>query len=284
MHGCIMWELCARVGFAQGVYKCKWLPKFKLLRLLSSTADSASSCLTLGAALTASENVNLNLIWPSLPAAHTLALGHQAAHVDELGSTRCCAKGRTAHQGRPHPRERLFKEQAQNSRPRKSNENSTVRSWGTKYTKAATMHCAWNLLFSCLLPTCLLPILSRKAATGWNDMPAAPSAHHRAWTKASGSNKVLSKSIQKSYCSVTRLFQAVSSRFKLLSIYLIVPWGRYLQAMKLRSQFAQSAGQHRQLPFDKCSIHFKYSIVYSDIFRIFQNVCKWYKTNACNIL
>ena len=62
--------------------------------------------------------MNLNLIWPSLPAAHTLALGHQAAHVDELGSTRCCAKGRTAHQGRPHPRERLFKEQAQNSRPR----------------------------------------------------------------------------------------------------------------------------------------------------------------------
>ena len=59
---CIMWELCARVGFAQGVYKCKWLPKFKLLWLLSSTADSASSCLTLGAALTASENVNLNLI------------------------------------------------------------------------------------------------------------------------------------------------------------------------------------------------------------------------------
>ena len=62
--------------------------------------------------------MNLNLIWPSLPAAHTLALGNQAAHVDELGSTRCCAKGRTAHQGRPHPRERLFKEQAQNSRPR----------------------------------------------------------------------------------------------------------------------------------------------------------------------
>ena len=55
MHGCIMWDLCARVGFAQGVYKCKWLPKFKLLRLLSSTADSASACLTLGAALTASE-------------------------------------------------------------------------------------------------------------------------------------------------------------------------------------------------------------------------------------
>ena len=158
-------------------------------------------------------------------------------------------------------------------------------------------HNALRLEFVVLLPLANLPApysvcyqwphfgrYSRKAATGWNDMPAAPSAHHRAWTKAYRSNKVLSKSIQKSYCSVTRLFQAVSSRFKLLSIYLIVPWGRYLQAMKLRSQFAQSAGQHRQLPFDKCSIHFKYSIVYSDIFRIFQNVCKWYKTNACNIL
>ena len=113
-------------------------------------------------------------------------------------------------------------------------------------------------------------------------MPAAPPAHHRAWTKAYRSNKVLSKSIQKSYCSVTRLFQAVSSRFKLLSIYLIVPWGRYLQAMKLRSQFAQSAGQHRQLPFDKCSIHFKYSIVYSEYFRMYANGIKQMLVTSCS--
>ena len=93
-------------------------------------------------------------------------------------------------------------------------------------------HNALRLEFVVLLPLANLPApysvcyqwphfgrYSRKAATGWNDMPAAPSAHHRAWTKAYRSNKVLSKSIQKSYCSVTRLFQAVSSRFKLLSTF-----------------------------------------------------------------